>query len=879
MNNIKVTNPYLAFIAIPLVIALAVGFFLLPKHRRKSKKNLISLGLHFLMVVTLTLTFVDIRFLHTSEATEMIILADCSDSTKESVDELDSTIEDIYNQGKNNNYKVGVVAFASSTENLVKIGDSYRLGKIKEVFSKDGFDSSSTNIQNALSYSKDLFSEDSIKRIVLVSDGKETDSSAIETIEELIQDSITIDAVYLNDNISDDIAITGVDYTDHCFLNKAQQAKVSIYSKTETKARLQLTSSGEEKYNEEVNLAKGLSVFSLDLPSDKTGTFQYDVSVSSLTGADDKYTENNKRSFQQDFTDEMNVLLLAGSQADLEAIQAMNLYSDKTTIDSYYKTSEFPYLLEDLMKYDEIILSDVNVSELNYSDEFVNNLNTAVKYYGKSLLTYGATYANANSDYIKTYNDMLPVQYESNEPKALVLLIDVSNSMDGDKIKQAKAGAIACLDLLGDNDYIGVVTFSDETKVVVPLTSTKNKTSISNSISNIRATGSTTMKPGLVKCEDMLKDSDFEFKNVICLSDGLPYDNEKDLQTQVYKMASKNISVSFINIANPDGSKLLQKLASYGNGTYYYASSASSIVRTLQSSVSDEIANQTIEEDTAIQINQKDDATLSGVDTTSLPSIGGYNYCRMKSLATTVLTVQYQKEQSYSSIMTIPLYAYWDFGKGRVSSFTSSLSGGWTSSLRNKDSGKKFFQNATNESLPERKTYNNMDFTYTTKGKTTDVILTSNDGDKTADVRLKVTGPNQSSSDYNMVFDGTSYIVTIDTPVTGEYICQLSYQGSDSSESNIYTYSLFFDYSSEYDMTKEENTSLLYDLSKQNGSYFKGKYSLNILDTELQYRSYDSSMVYFLLASVILFLIDIFIRKSDFKSKKKKEEKEVGSFH
>lgn len=171
-----------------------------------------------------------------------------------------------------------------------------------------------------------------------------------------------------------------------------------------------------------------------------------------------------------------------------------------------------------------------------------------------------------------------------------------------------------------------------------------------------------------------------------------------------------------------------------------------------------------------------------------------------------------------------------------------------------------------------------MDFTYTTKGKTTDVVLTSNDGDKTADVKLEVTAPDQTVSSYTMVFDGSSYIATIDTAIVGEYSCSLTYQNTGSSEANTYTYSLFFDYSSEYAIDTENEGTLLYDLSKENGSYYKGKYSFDLLDSELQYRSYDSTMLYFLLASVILFLIDIFVRKSDFKKKKKKDDKEVGSF-
>ena len=881
MNNIKIENPYLGFIAIPLVIVVIVGFFLLPKYKRKSTKNLISLGMHFLMIVTLTLTFMDIQFIHTSKDTELLILADCSESTRQQSEKLDETIQDIYQQGKEKGDKVGIVCFGGNTQKLVDIGGSYK--KASEVFDATKypeFDTTTTDIQSALDYSKDLFDEESVKRIVIVSDGKETDGSAIDSLEALINSSITVDSVLLNENVGDEIALTGLEYTDHCFVNKNQTLKASIYSYSQATAKLELDSNGEAIVSQEVNVNKGLNVFTLDLPSDKAGTFDYEVKVTSLTGNADKYEENNVKKFEQDFTDEIKVLLLANEPSDLDALKKLGVYSEKTEIDPYYDQSEFPYTLDDLMKYDEIILSDINVGNMQNGQEFVSNLQTVVKYYGKSVITYGATYSAQSEDFIKNYNDMLPVQYESDEPKALALLIDVSYSMEGDKMKQAKAGAIACLDLLGEQDYVSVVTFSDNVKVVVPLMPAKNKTKIIESVSKIDVQGGTTMLPGLKQCEDLLSSAQFEFKNVITLSDGMPFDTESELRTQVIKMSAKNISCSFINIANPSGSSLLTKLSVYGNGTYYYAKDAKSIVSVITSSVSDEITNKSIDTPSLIQVREKDDTSLKEVDTGSLPSVEGFNYCRMKSAAKTVLTVQYVNESSFSSISTIPLYAYWDFGNGRVSSFTSSLSGDWTSDLRASSQGKKFFLNATNDSLPKRKVTNNIDFTYKTKGKTTEVNVTSNDGDKSAKVTLKVTDPNGNETTQELAFDGTSYTGEVATQAIGKYTCDVEYVPSIEGQKTVNsTYPMYFDYSSEYDFSQGQDNTLMYELSKQNGNYFKGKYTLNTLDSELEFKSYRSTMVYFLLATVILFLIDVLIRKKDFKKKKKTESKEVGSFN
>lgn len=882
MNNIKIANPYLGFIAIPLAVLVVIGFFLLPKYKRKSPKNLVSLGLHFLMIATLTFTFMDFRFLHTSKDTELVILADCSESTRQDADKLSETVKDIYDQGKEQGDKVGIVCFGGNTETLVSLGGGYK--DVKDIF-EDGkypqFDRTSTNLANALDFSKDLFSEESVKRVVIVSDGKETDGSAINSLEGLINDSITVDSVLLNGKDGDEIALTGLEYTDHCFVNKNQTLKASIYSYSQADAKIELNLNGETISSAEINVNKGLNVYSMDLPSTQKGTFDYEVKITSLTGNADQYEENNVKRFEQDFTDEIKVLLLAKEPSDLDAIKKMNLYADQTEIDAYYDEAKFPYTLDELMKYDEIILSDINVGSMMNGEDFINNLETVVKYYGKSLITYGATYSAQSDDFIKKYNDMLPVQYESDEPKALVLLVDVSYSMEGDKMTQAKAGAIACLDLLGEQDYVSVVTFSDGVKVVVPLMPAKNRTRIIEAVSKIKPEGGTTMTPGLKQCEDLLSNAQFEFKNVITLSDGMPFDSESELRTQVIRMSAKNISCSFINIANPSGSALLTKLSVYGNGTYYYAKDAKSIVSVITSSVSDEITNKSLDTPSLIQVNLKDDTVLKDVDVSSMPSVDGFNYCRMKSAASTVLTVQYVNESSFSSISTIPLYAYWDFGNGRVSSFTSSLSGDWTYNLRNNTEGQKFFLNATNDSLPKRKVTNNIDFTYTTKGKTTQVKVTSNDGDKTAKVNLKVTNPENKETALELTFDGTSYTGEIPTEIIGRYTAEVEYVPSQEGAATVNaTYPLFFDYSSEYDFSLGQDNTLLYDLSKQNGNYFKGKYTLDTLSSELEFKSYRSSMVYFLLATVILFLIDIFIRKSDFKKRVKKDpKKEVGSFN
>ena len=75
----------------------------------------------------------------------------------------------------------------------------------------------------------------------------------------------------------------------------------------------------------------------------------------------------------------------------------------------------------------------------------------------------------------------------------------------------------------------------------------------------------------------------------------------------------------------------------------------------------------------------------------------GYAYAKAKASATTVLTVDYVK--SSGNTVEAPLYAYWAYGNGRVSSFTSSFTGEWAASWEN-ESGNRFFQNVLVSNTP-----------------------------------------------------------------------------------------------------------------------------------------------------------------------------------
>ncbi len=896
VNNTRIENPYLFFLLIPLVALVLLGFFLIPKYKRYRTKNIISLILHLVRSVRLTLAFVDIQYVKSSSTTELIVLADCSKSEFNNADQIDKLINEVYSQAeKVDGTKIGVVAFAKDQEVVNNIGSKYKSKSILKYF-EDGsdFDNSATDLKSALLYADSLYSKDSaVRRRIIRSDGLETDGSAVEALDQLTADSVQIDAVSRSQPEFDEVAITGLDYTDHCYIGKEQKVKVSVKSKKGGLLTLTLVCDGKQvaqRKDEPCN--KGINVYTFDIAADTAGTFRYEVS---LSGRSDTFEENNKRSFTQEISDHYNVLYIGDDSDALDNLQTSfpeNAKFSSVLLNSA-GASGVPYSITDLIKYDEIILNNVNRETLDEPEQFVANLETAVKDYGKSLLTLGSVFAGAaKGDYLSDYNARLPIQSESDEGKAIVLVIDNSGSMESDsRLKKAKEGAKAILGQLNERDYISIITFSDSTKIVTPLTSVKNKESVIKSIGKIKSEGGTVMSGGLKAAHQQLKNSPTENKFVITLSDGDPFDNTNTLKKLVKERYADNIICSFINISNSSGTSLLKTLAKAGEGTYYYCKTAASLVDVMITSVVTDVNEKTVEEASDVKIvDEKDDSVK---DISSLPSIDGYNFARIKKAANTVLTLTYKHENTdedegstSTAIATVPLYAYWDIGdaKGRVASFTSDFGNVWTESFRGSNEGQLFRKQMISETLPSRNIDSILDRKYENHGVTSSVSFIAAEKNKNAKIHIKVTSPDKKSvKEYDLSYDGSTFSAEVETGEVGLYEVEVTYSYDVTKEDgSVETVTdepeikqLNFDYSSEYDRFPESTSTLLYSLTKDTGKVTYDSIDYQVSSSEYAFQSYKSLNVLFRIIAVVLLLIDIFVRKSDFKKKKKDKDRNL----
>ena len=156
-------------------------------------------------------------------------------------------------------------------------------------------------------------------------------------------------------------------------------------------------------------------------------------------------------------------------------------------------------------------------------------------------------------------------------PSVLVLVLDRSGSMQGDKLAEAKAGALAAVDALHPEDQVAMVAFDSESFVYVPLQRASERKRIADEVARLQAGGGTSFRAGLQGAFEILRDgklAKLSHKHVVMLSDGESDDD--GVPEVIAAMRDAKITISTVSL--PGGDEiLLGKIAKLGGGHLYSA--------------------------------------------------------------------------------------------------------------------------------------------------------------------------------------------------------------------------------------------------------------------------------------------------------------------
>ncbi len=321
-------------------------------------------------------------------------------------------------------------------------------------------------------------------------------------------------------------------------------------------------------------------------------------------------------------------------------------------------------------QYSSVVLHDVDANDLG--PESMAALADWVRLGGSLFFASGES-SYGQGGYDKTPIAMvLPVTFEVKEEKAevaLMIALDKSYSMKGDKMDLAKEAAKAALGELEDEHLFGLVAFDWNTFDIVPLQQASRRDAIREQISRIEASAQTNFYPALESCLKQLSaiedPSGKIVKHVILVSDGKTYPD--DYEGLVRRMYEADITVSTVAVGLESDVELLQQIAQWGHGRSYFVQDAARVQKILLDEARSKLEDTLVEESTAVVVRSSH-PVLYGIDMNSAPALLGYVSYRAKPGAEVILETEDER----------PILARQRVGLGETWVFAADLADRWS---------------------------------------------------------------------------------------------------------------------------------------------------------------------------------------------------------
>lgn len=168
--------------------------------------------------------------------------------------------------------------------------------------------------------------------------------------------------------------------------------------------------------------------------------------------------------------------------------------------------------------------------------------------------------------------------------RTLVLAVDVSGSMKGDGLEGAKKAASGLVAELPADVEVGLVTFADTARIVVPATTDHRK--VSAAIAKLQARGETALYDGVLAAVKTVGTTGE--RRILLLSDGADTVSTRPEITARTAVRQSKVSLDVVGFRTEDAVlATLQKLAMAGSGKVVKASSTAAVASLFQATARD----------------------------------------------------------------------------------------------------------------------------------------------------------------------------------------------------------------------------------------------------------------------------------------------------
>ncbi|MCK5312983.1 MAG: VWA domain-containing protein, partial [Desulfobacteraceae bacterium] len=186
---------------------------------------------------------------------------------------------------------------------------------------------------------------------------------------------------------------------------------------------------------------------------------------------------------------------------------------------------------------------------------------------------------------------MVPSSLER-PPVNLSIVLDKSGSMNGEKIRQAKAAAIEAVQRLGVSDIFSLVVYDSNVHTIIPAQNVRDIDQIISKINRISASGSTALFGGVSQGASEIRKyiGSEHVHRIILVSDGLANvgpASPAELGRLGAALIKENISVTTIGVGYDYNEDLMTRLSQKSDGNSYFVETGSELPHIFASELGD----------------------------------------------------------------------------------------------------------------------------------------------------------------------------------------------------------------------------------------------------------------------------------------------------
>jgi Mg-chelatase subunit ChlD len=710
-------------------------------------------------------------------------------------------------------------------------------------------DRQGTDIASALEVATAAIPPSYVPHIVLLSDGNQTKGDALKAS---LGGGVPISAVPLSTRSEPEVQVSSVQVPAQVREGEPFYVEVVIDSNHDDEGTIEVFRGAHKVVGEQKKIKKGENRFRFrqSLTTERLAEFSVRIK-----GFSDKLQDNNAASGLVFSSGKPHVLLIE-SDPKLGKSLAWALEQEGILVD-VRPPRGMPDSLADLQNYELLMLSNVPATALNQRQMEV--VWKYVQELGGGFIMLGGDQSFGLGGYYRTViEDILPVRSDFEKEKekpslAMVLVIDKSGSMGGDKIEMAKKAASGAVELLGPKDKIGVIAFEGETFWVCDVQAASNKNSVIDKISAIEAGGGTVMAPAMEAAYDALQNTTAKLKHVIILTDGISAPG--DFEGITMNMANAKITVTTVGVGEDADKKLLEEIARLGNGRYYFTDDPSSVPQIFAKETVT-ASKSAINEQPFLPQVVRPTQVLSGIDLANAPFLLGYVTTRPKPTCEFVLATEKGD----------PLLAWWRHGLGMSVAFTSDAKSRWAAEWLSWPGYSKFWAQVVRHAMRKSEAKGVVVQVEQKERKATVTLDAVNAAGKylnQADTELKIIDPQLGDRQLAMAQTAPGrYVAEFDTSRSGAYHLEMlqKQQGQMLSQQSR---GLVVGYDEEFRL-RPTNEELLQAIARVSGGAYNPEPEAVFADLGRTAPRTIPLWPYLIAAAALLFLADVALRRIDF---------------